>query len=214
MESIKKILIADDHTIVSRGLYYLITLNFTGVHIGEVHSLRSLMTELSQNTYTHLILDLNLDDGNSMDVLPGIKQQYPGLLILIYSMVSEEVFGKKLMQYEISGFLSKKSSETEVVQALKVFLEGGIFVSKKLKGTFETPDGDRGAQNIFTSLSVSELKVLGMILKGSRTKEIAYELGVTQQTVATYKSRIFKKLGTDNIFDIQKLTELYNVNLS
>lgn len=214
MESIKKILIADDHVIVSRGLYYLITLNFTSVDVVEVHSLKYLMDELSQEGYTHLILDLNLDDGNSMDVLPEIKEKYPELFILIYSMVSEDVFGKKLMEYEISGFLSKKSDENEIVQALNVFLQGGIFLSKKLKEVFDTPDGDLAAQNVFHTLSASELKVLGMILKGNRTKEIAYDMGVTQQTVATYKSRIFKKLGTENVFDIQKLTELYNINFS
>ncbi|MEI9913220.1 MAG: response regulator transcription factor [Bacteroidota bacterium] len=214
MDSIKKILIADDHSIVSRGLRYLITLNFTGSQIIEVSSLKELLLRLPSDNYTHLILDLNLDDGNSLDVLPEVTGKYPDLYILIYSMASEEVFGKKLMQFNISGFLSKKSAEDEVVRALQVFLQGGIFLSKKLKRSIDSANQDGSGENVFQHLSITELKVLGSILKGNKTKEIAGEMNVAQQTIATYKTRIFKKLGTDNIFEIQKLAELYNINFS
>ncbi len=214
MSEIKKILIDDDHSIVSRGLRYLLTLNFNNCHITAVSSLKELLHKLSTEEYTHLVLDLNLDDGNSMAVLPQITEQHPGLYILIYSMASEEIFGRKLMQYHISGFLSKRSTETEIVTALQVFLQGGVFVSRNLKRTIDNLDKGHAAENVFQQLSVSELKVLGLILKGHKTKAIATDLSVTQQTIATFKARIFKKLGTDNIFDIQKLTGLYNINFS
>ncbi len=214
MNSFRKILIADDHSIVSRGLQYLITLNFENCAITQVYSLKELLQTLPTDEFTHLILDLNLDDGNSIDVLPQITQKYPDILILIYSMASEEVFGKKLMQFNISGFLSKKSDESEVVRALQVFLQGGIFISRKLKRSIDSLDEDYTTHNVFSDLSITELKVLGLVLRGFKTKEIAIELSVTQQTVATYKSRIFKKLNTENVFEIQKLAELYNINFS
>jgi two-component system, NarL family, invasion response regulator UvrY len=214
MKDIKKILLADDHSIVSRGLHYLIMLNFDDCHIGEVYSLRELMQRLQKEEFTHLILDLNLEDGNSMDVLPELIKKYADLSILIYSMASEEVFGLKLMQYNIAGFLSKKSTEQEIVRAIQVFLQGGIFVSRNLRRVIDTTNGGPGADNIFRRLSLTELKVLGFLLKGLKTKEIAGELDVTQQTVATFKSRIFKKLGTENVLEIQKLAELHNMNFS
>lgn len=214
MTTVRKILIADDHSIVSRGLQYLITLNFENCAITQVYSLKDLLQTLPTDDFTHLILDLNLDDGNSIDVLPQITQKYPDILILIYSMASEEVFGKKLMQFNISGFLSKKSDESEVVRALQVFLQGGIFISRKLKRSIDSLDEDYTTHNVFSELSITELKVLGLVLKGLKTKEIATELSVTQQTIATYKSRIFKKLDTENVFEIQKLAELYNINFS
>ncbi|MES1214612.1 MAG: response regulator transcription factor [Bacteroidota bacterium] len=198
---------------VSRGLRYLIALNFGNPDVTEVSSLSQLMQTLQGNEYTHLILDLNLDDGNSLDVLPEITTKYPDLLILIYSMASEDVFGKKIMQYNISGFLSKKSAEDEIVRALQVFLQGGIFVSKKLRRSIDTKNEQSG-ESMFHQLSITELKVLGLLLKGFKTKEIATELNVTQQTIATFKSRIFKKMGTENIFEIQKLSELYGISFS
>jgi len=154
MDTIKKIIIADDHSIVSRGLNYLISLNFDNKTITEVSSLSDLMKALQAEEFTHLILDLNFDDGNSIEKIPEITSKYPGLLILIYSMASEEVFGKKLMQYNISGFLSKKSNETEIVRALQVFLEGGIFLSKKLRASLENKNPDQAEQNVFQQLSI------------------------------------------------------------
>lgn len=192
---------------------YLIALNFPNSVVTEVSSLKQLIQTLQGEEFSHLILDLNLDDGNSLDVLPEITKKYPDLLILIYSMASEDVFGKKLMQYNISGFLSKKSAEEEIVRALKVFLQGGIFVSKRLRRSIDNQNEDT-RENMFHQLSMTELKVLGLLLKGFKTKEIATELNVTQQTIATFKSRIFKKLGTENIFEIQKLAELYDVSFS
>ena len=214
MTTLKKILIADDHSIVSRGLHYLISLNFEDWNITQVPSLSELMNILPSGGFSHLILDLNLDDGNSIDKLPEITRLYPELAILIYSMASEEVFGKKLMQFNISGFLSKRSSESEIVRALTVFLQGGIFVSKKLKRVLDAAGDEGSNQNLFLSLSLTELKVLGLLLQGNKTKEIANVLGVTQQTIATLKTRIFKKLGTENIFEIQKMAELYSINFS
>ena len=172
------------------------------------------MQRLPTDSFTHLILDLNLDDGSSLDVLPEILEKYPDLDILIYSMASEEVFGKKLLPFNISGFLSKKSEEGEIIQALKVFFEGGIYISKKLRKLRNQLSEKQTENNFFQSLSLNELKVLGLLLKGNKTKEIANEFNVAQQTIATYKSRIFKKLGTENIFEIQKLAELYNINFS
>jgi len=67
---------------------------------------------------------------------------------------------------------------------------------------------------MFSNNCLSELKVLGLLLKGGKTKEISNELGVAQQTVTTFKTRIFKKLGTENILQIQKMAELHNINFS
>ena len=205
MGEIRKILIADDHSIVSRGLYYLLTLHFSDVSISEAHSLDALMKALSTDCYSHLILDINLDTENSIEVLPQIIENYPDMKILIYSMISEEVYGRKLMQYKINGFLSKKTEEREILDALRIFLDGGIYMSRKLRN--ETLESD----NVFHTLSNTEMKVLRDILRGNRTKEIANSMGVTQQTIATYKARIFKKLGTENIFEIQKMAELFNI---
>lgn len=122
MEGVKKILITDDEDIIFKGLYYLITLNFSDCVINKASSLNELGEHLSSSEYTHLILDVNLQDGNSIDVLPQITQQYPNLSILIHSMVSEKETIDKLMQFNIVGIVNKRSSEHEVLESLQNFL--------------------------------------------------------------------------------------------
>lgn len=207
----KKILIADDHTIVSRGLLYLINMHFDAYNIDEVSSLKDLFKALEANDYDFLILDINLSDGSSVEHIPGIISKYPLLSILVHSMMAEEVYAKKLMQMGISGFLKKNSTEKETIEALDAFLSGEKYMSRSLKESFFNGKGSND-ENIFNRLSITELKVLGLFLKGHRLKEIAAELNVAQQTIATYKARAFKKLGTENVFEIKRLSEIYNVN--
>ena len=207
-----KLLIADDHPIILKGLKYIILQYFPDYQFEEVSSVYELNKILGENTFTHLILDLNLNDGTALDVLPDISNSYPDLHILIYSMASEDIYARNLLNFRISGFLSKNSSEAEILNALRVFFEGGYYVSRSLKTKMQglqKPD-----TNIFSTLSTSELKVLSNMLKGYRSKEIASIMNVKPQTVTTYKSRIFEKLGTNNILDIQRLADLYNVNFS
>ena len=208
-----KLLIADDHPIILKGLKYIILQHFPDCPFEEVSSVYELNKTLANGSFTHLILDLNLNDGTALDVLPDITTQYPDLHILIYSMASEDIYARNLLNFRISGFMSKNSSEMEILNALHVFFEGGYYISRSLKtkmqGLSQKPD-----TNIFSTLSASELKVLSNMLKGYRSKEIASIMGVKPQTVTTYKSRIFEKLGTNNILDIQRLADLYNVSFS
>jgi len=213
MESLKKILIADDHAIVSKGLVYIFDLNFPDCAITEVATIKEALKQLSTKTFTHLILDLNLTDGYSLDYIPSIIEENPLLYILVYSMASEDIFARKLLAMNTSGFLSKASTGAEVVQALSIFLQGGVYKSKHLRASLNHLN-NKAEENIFLKLSVSEHRVLNLILNGKRTKEISAELKLADQTIATFKSRIFKKLGTDNVFEIKKLAELNGINFS
>ncbi|MBS1669577.1 MAG: response regulator transcription factor [Bacteroidetes bacterium] len=207
-----KVLIVDDHAIVARGLKYLIDLNFTNYQVFVTGSIESMKRMLIESEFTHLILDINLTDGNSMESIPEIQKLYPNLHILVHSMVSEEIYGKKLMQLNISGFLSKNSSESESLIALRIFLDGETYISKNLRKALFSSTGKEVQTSMFSELSAMELKVFGMMLKGGKTKEIAVALDVAQQTIATYKSRIFKKMGTENIFDLKRMAEIENLS--
>ncbi len=207
MSLTKNILIADDHTIVLKGLTYIFRTNFPNCVIREAQSIQEVLHHVTNTNITHLILDLSFADGNSIDYIPTIIEENPLIYILVYSMASEDVFARKLLEMDTSGFLSKNSTETETVQALKIFMEGSIYKSTHLKNTLQESNKTPG-ENHFGKLSISELRVLGLILNGKRSKEISAEMHLANQTIATFKSRIFKKLGTNNIFEIKKIAEL------
>jgi len=207
------ILIADDHPVVLKGLKQIISNNFPGCLTEEVTSIHELEISLKTKSYSHLILDLNLSDGSALSLFPDLITNYPLLQILIYSMVTEYIYAQKVFSLKVSGFLGKTAHETEIIQALHIFFKGGYYISKPLKGKVMLND-EENMTNMFTALSITELNVLGDLLKGNRPKEIAAALKVRPQTITTYKARIFQKLGTDNIVEIQRMADLYNINFS
>jgi len=210
--SVPRILIADDHAVIRTGMKYVLVRHFNGVAIGEADACRSILSELKKSHYTHIILDLQLGDCNSMDVIPEIMEAYPKLAIMVYTMSPEAIYGKRLMQMGVSGFLSKQEGEDTLVRALTLFLSGQTYVSDDLKKSIEEDHGRSGpSANPFDELSEREMMVLRFLLQGLRVKEISNRLDLKMSTVATYKVRIFEKLCVNNMADMQRLAEAFHL---
>src|SRR5580658_9704611 len=180
-----QILLADDHPMIRKGLKLLLQLYLNLMDVSEVTSCNELMKELSKKKYTHLVLDIILSDGNSLEILPAIRKLYPELKILVFSMQPAEVYGKALHQYGIDHYLSKTSPEEETVRQLRRFLLNEQSVRDDPSTKYHN--------NPFSALAPRELEILHYVLKGFGTKEIAETLNVKMNTVSTVKNRIFEK---------------------
>ncbi len=198
-----KILIADDHSMIRKGLKLHIQLTLGYNDIYEVGTCSELMAELVKNKYTHLILDIILSDGNTLEVIPNIRRVYPELNILIFSMQPAEIYGEALKQYGISYYLSKSVGEEEMVQVLQKFIHNEAPVRQH---HIHIPD------NPFTALAPRELEILHYVLRGVGTKDIAETLNLKMNTISTIKTRIFEKTTASNIKELMELATLYNVN--
>ncbi|TAH03327.1 MAG: DNA-binding response regulator [Sphingobacteriales bacterium] len=199
-----KILIADDHSMIRKGLKIDIQLNFGITDVYEVASCNELMKELVKRKYTHLILDIILTDGSTLEVIPNIKKVYPDLQIMVFSMQPAEVYGEALKQYDIQYYLSKSVSEETISISLKKFLQN--------EQPPKTSNSFINKQNPFRALAPRELEILHYLLKGSGTKEIAEVLNLKMNTVSTIKTRIYEKTNASNIRELLELASLYNVN--
>lgn len=204
------ILLADDHAIIRLGMKFLLDSQFNNSAVDEVEDCRGLLEMLRKKIYSHLILDLQLQDCNVINIFSGIRREFPDLHILIYTMSPEEIFGKRLLQMGASGFLSKQSHETEVNKALRIFLLGRRYVSDILKEQIrrESESAAKG-QNPFIDLSDREMAVAHNLLQGKGVKEIAGELNLKSTTVATYKARIFDKMGVNNMSELHSVARMY-----
>lgn len=198
-----KILIADDHSMIRKGLKLnmQLTLGFTDIH--EVATCNELMKELVKNKYTHLVLDIILSDGSTLEVIPNIRRVYPALNILIFSMQPAEIYGEALKQYGINYYMSKSLGEEEMIQILHKFLHNEIPVRQT---------NIQHQDNPFTTLAPRELEILHYVLKGIGTKDIADTLNLKMNTISTLKNRIFEKTNAGNIKELMELATLYNVN--
>ncbi|MES2374278.1 MAG: response regulator transcription factor [Bacteroidota bacterium] len=197
------ILIADDHGLIRKGLKLHMQFNMGYSDIHEVSSCHELMNELIKKRYTHLVLDIILSDGNTLEVIPNIRKVYPSLNILVFSMQPEEIYATALLQYDIKEYLSKTADESEIIKRLEKFLQN------------ETSERSMNAINLhnpFSSLSPRELEILHYLLKGSGTKAISTVLNIKMNTVSTLKTRIFDKTRSASTRELLELASLYNIN--
>ena len=198
------ILIADDHSMVRTGLKLMIQLHLNYTDIQEVVSCNELMKELVKKKYTHLVLDIILADGSSLEVIPNVRRVYPDLQILMFSMQPAEIYGEALKQYGITHYLSKSAGEEEIIQSLRRFFRNE---KQNLR-----PSALQHIENPFSALAPRELEILHYVLQGIGTKAIAETLNLKMNTVSTMKTRIYEKTNVSNIKELIELATLYNVN--
>ena len=197
-----KILIADDHSIVKMGLSAI--LNKMGAkQIDTVSNITELKDALTRNVYTHLVLDIIMPDGNSIELLEQINTTHPYLSILVHSMQPVEVYGKIASKFQIHSYLHKGASESEIYYQLELFIKNQpLQLKKKLDDTI----------NPFSTLAVRELEILHYLLNGHRTKEIATSLGLKMNTVSTIKSNIFEKVKADSFTHLLQLAHVHQIS--
>lgn len=200
----RRIILLDDHNMIRKGMKLFLQLNLGCENITETGSCSELLITLKKNAYTHLILDIILTDGNALEIIPTIRNLYPNLKILVFSMQPPEVYGEALKQYGIRHYVSKTASEEDILTALQDFMENKPRLVRE-------PDAN-GNQNPFSLLSPRELEILHYVLKGVGTKQISDMLNIKMNTVSTLKFRIYEKTGTSNIRELIELAILYNVN--
>lgn len=199
-----RIILADDHSMIRKGLKLYLQLNLGLTGVDEASTCSELMRELVKKKYTHLVLDIILTDGSTLEIIPNIRRVYPDLRIMVFSMQPPEIYAEALKQYGITHYLSKTAGEEEIIQALKKFVQN--------EKTADSGAGFRHAGNPFTTLAPRELEILHYLLKGVGTKNIAETLNLKMSTVSTIKNRIFEKTNAGNLKELLELASLYNVN--
>lgn len=197
----KKILIADHLFIIRAGLSRIAnTLTDTTV-AGEAGDIDKVTALLRGETFDLLVLDPQLE-GFQLQMISQLKMRYPALAILVYSEQAASLFAKNYFNGGADGYLEKKALEDEIRQALGTVLQGGKYAHYLVRQQFL---GQKG--NVTDELSTREKEVARMICQGAAVNVIAAELQIKPATVSTYKTRIFEKLGINNVIELVKIAE-------
>jgi two-component system invasion response regulator UvrY len=198
-----EVLILDDHAMIRKGIRLTIETTFGIKSISEVSSCNALLNHLKQFPVTHLLLDLLVSDGNTLEIIPVIKKLYPRMRILVFTMQPPEVYAIVLRQYGIQEYLHKEASEESTIAILHNFFLGSPRDGLKPGAEIVNP---------FSKLTPRELEVLHYVLKGIGTKQIADILGLHISTVSTLKGRIFEKTNTVNIKQLIDIAVVFNIS--
>jgi two-component system invasion response regulator UvrY len=199
-------LIADDHEIVRQGLKLLIADFYPGAQIVEAHNGDTTKAQLKQFKCTLVILDVQMPNTNSLDLVEYITAFHPDTKVLIFSMSSETLYGKRFIKAGANGYLSKDPSVDEVKKAIETVLNGRRYLSADLMDAFI----GEVEKNPFNTLSDREFEIASLLLTGLSVNEIAGQIHLQPSTVGTYKARIFEKLHVSNILQLKEQAALYN----
>ncbi len=195
----KRIAIIDDHLLVREGMKSV--LEATGMYTvdAEFPDGSSFLRHSSLDDYDLILLDIAMPGRGGLEVLWEIRKQNSTVPVIIVSMYAEEDFAVKAVQGGASGYISKGSVKEEILDGIDTVLRGGLYLTGTgISNLVERLDGDRGSGNadILGSLSEREKEVMVHLCNGKTIKEIAYELGISNKTVSTYKTRLLEKTGT------------------
>ena len=190
-----KVLIADDHAVVRRGLKQILEETSDIAVRGEATNGREVLEQLSVQSWDVLVLDITMPGRSGLDILREVKQLTPKLPVLVLSMHAEEQFASRVLKAGAAGYLPKESAPEELVKAIRKVHSGGKYVSasqaEKLLYMFE-PGGD---QMPHETLSNREYEVLRLIASGKTVAQIADQVNLSVKTISTYRTRLLEKMG-------------------
>jgi two-component system invasion response regulator UvrY len=189
-----RILIADDHAILRRGLKEILVRELEGAVCGEAEDARQALAQVQSEEWDAVILDITMQGRSGVDALRDLKALRPKLPVLVLSMHPEDQYGRRVLKAGASGYMNKESAPEELIKALRKVLAGGRYVSPVLAERLAldlSQDAERPAHEV---LSDREFEVLRMIASGRTVSQIAEELHLGVPTVSTYRARILQKM--------------------
>jgi len=202
-----RVLLAEDHTIVRKGLRSLLDKE-TGIKVvEEAEDGREAILKAEELHPDVVVMDIAMPGLNGLEATRQIKKRFPDIKIIILTMHANEEYILQSLKAGASGYLVKKAVPVELISAINAVHKGNSFLSPSISRTVideyvrrskEISEGEEG----FEQLTVREREVLQLIAEGRKTREIAELLYISIKTVETHRAHIMNKL------DIHSTAEL------
>jgi len=197
-----RILIADDHTVVRRGLKQILLEEFRSAHIEEVSDAEDLLKKVLKEEWDVVVSDISMPGKSGLEVLQEIKQHYPKLPVLILSVHSEDQYAVRVLKAGASGYLNKDSAPEELVKAVHQLLLGKKYITATIAERLAVLLDQDAEKMPHEHLSDREFEVLKMLAAGHPVSDIAERLSLSSTTVSTYRARILQKMNLKTNADL------------
>lgn len=208
---VNNVLIVDDHAVMRKGLNVLLNDFYPSMNIYEAGDGDELLNEFKQHTIDLLVIDIHIPQTDTIGLVEIVSIKYPETYILVFSMMPERIYGRRLRKAGAKAFLPKEATIEQIKIAFDAIIENrhlspdnALWIASK---TVEKPQNE----SPFSLLSFREFEILNYLLEGKSIHVIAKLLNLKPSTIGTYKSRSFEKLKISNIFELKDLAVLYNL---
>jgi len=189
-----KILIADDHAVVRKGLKQILIEEYPSAKIGEVADAEGLLNEVMGDSWDIVVSDMNMPGRSGLDALSQIKQVAPQLPVLIMSMYPEDQYALRVLKAGASGYLGKDNIHDDIIKAIQTVQLGKKYITPSIAEKLANALGDSTDLQPHELLSDREFDVFKLLASGKAVSDIASQLSLSATTVSTYRSRIMEKM--------------------
>jgi DNA-binding NarL/FixJ family response regulator len=189
-----RILIADDHSIVRKGVRQILIEGFPESEIEEVADAEEMIKKVIDKEWDVVLSDLSMPGRSGLDALPQIKQIKPKLPVLIMSIHSEDHYAIRVLKAGASGYLSKDLAPEELVGAINRVISGKRYITAAVAEKLANIIDNEDHKALHENLSDREFAVFKLLAIGKSLTEIAESMFLSITTVSTYRSRILVKM--------------------
>ena len=189
-----RVLVADDHAVVRRGLRQILS-ETSDIHVQAEASTAAEVLELVRTQrFDVVVLDVNLRAGNGIELIGDVRKERPNLPVLILTVYPEEQYAVRAIKAGAAGFLTKESAPEKLIEAVRKVSAGGRWVSAELAETLASMLAGERSGPPHELLSDREFEVFRMLASGKTVSQLAQELSLSVKTVSTHRTRILRKM--------------------
>jgi len=197
-----RILLADDHTVVRKGLRLLLEGQPGFEVVADAADGRAAVSLAVQHTPDVVVMDVAMPGLNGIEAARQISTRLPQVAVVFLSMHSDESYVLKALKSGARGYLLKDSAEHDLINAVIAVSEGKAFfspaISRMLMEDYLRQMQDRKVEDSYELLTTREREVLQLLAEGRNNKEVATVLNLSLYTVETHRGNILQKLNLHN----------------
>ena len=202
MTAAVRLLIVDDHMIIRRGLSQILADDPGIATIDEAGDGPEAMRVLRAKPVDLVLLDIALGERDGLDVLKAIRGEFPRVGVVMLSVYPESQFAVRAIRAGAGAYLNKGCSPDELRDAIFKVAAGGVYVTAAIAELLACSVRENADRVPHETLSNREFQVLKLLAEGVTVSEIGVRLSLSVNTISTYRSRIFDKLGVRTMVEL------------
>lgn len=196
-KTMRHIIIADDHAVVRTGLQMILDATTDLAIVDEARNGDELLDKLQHASFDLVILDIAMPGKDAIDVLKEIKDSYPQLPVVIFSMNADEVYAIRMIRNGASAYMNKETNPQQIITILRTVLSGKKYFTQEQSEMLAemVSEPEKNTELVMhEALTDREFQIMAMLASGIKKSDIAEKLSISKHTIANHRNNIMRKM--------------------
>lgn len=199
-----RILVADDHAIIRKGLRLILLQQYPSAFIDEVNDAEDAIKKIMTAAWDVIICDLSMPGKSGLDVVHHVKENYPHIPVLILSIHPEEQYALRALKAGAAGYLCKDAATQELIKAVQRVLQGRKYLSPNIAEKLVSDLDISSSKMPHELLTNREFHVFKLVAEGKPLTQVGEMLSIGISTVSTHRARILAKMALKSNADLTR----------